>query len=148
MARGNVTPPVIQRGEAGQVTAIWAVLALSLFLLGGLVHDGGQILTARREADNLARQAARAGAQALDENSVRAGAAVLDPVGAETSVRTYLDRRHLAPAAVVVGTSEVTVTVAMTQPTPLLSLVGIGSRTVSATATARSARGVVGTTGS
>jgi len=137
-----------RRGEAGQVTAIWAVLALSLFLLGGLVHDGGQILTARREADNLARQAARAGAQALDENSVRSGAAVLDPVAADMSVRAYLDRRHLVPAAVVVTSSDVTVTVAMTQPTPLLSLVGIGSRTVSATATARSARGVVGTAGS
>ncbi|MGI8684929.1 MAG: pilus assembly protein TadG-related protein [Acidimicrobiales bacterium] len=143
-----MTLPDVDGGEAGQVTAIWAVLALSLFLLGGLVHDGGQILTARREADNLARQAARAGAQVLDENSLRAGAAALDPVGAETSVRAYLDRRHLVPIAVEVTASDVTVTVAMTQPTPLLSLVGIGSRTVSATATARSARGVVAMAGS
>jgi Flp pilus assembly protein TadG len=137
-----------ERPETGQVTAIWAVLALSLFVLGGLVHDGGEILTARREADNLARQAARAGAQALDENSVRAGDAVLDPVGAETAARAYLDRRHLVPTGVVVTASDVTVTVTMNQPTPLLSLVGIDSRTVAATATARSARGVVGAVGS
>lgn len=139
-----MTGDVRYGGEAGQVTAIWAVLALALFVLGGLVHDGGEILTARREADNLARQAARAGAQALDENSVRAGAAVLDPPSAEAAARAYLDRRHLVPAGVVVTDNDITVTVALTQPTPLLSLVGIGSRTVMARATARSARGVVG----
>ena len=135
----------VDHPEAGQVTAIWAVLALALFVLGGLVYDGGQVLTARRQADNLARQAARAGAQALDENSVRAGAAVLDPVAAEGAARAYLDRRHLVPTGVVVSDIDVTVSVALVQPTPLLALVGIESRTVAATATARSARGVIGT---
>ena len=43
--------------ERGQVTAMWAVLALALLVLGGLVYDGGQVLTARRDANNLARQA-------------------------------------------------------------------------------------------
>jgi Flp pilus assembly protein TadG len=130
------------REEHGQVTAMWAVFAVALLALGGLVYDGGQILTARREANNLARQAARAGAQQLDENSVRAGSPTLDPGAADAAARAYLARRGLAPAAVIVAGSTVTVTTEITQPTPLLALVGIDARTVTSTASARSARGV------
>lgn len=132
------------RDERGQVTAMWAILALALLVLGGLVYDGGQILTARRDANNLARQAARAGAQQLDENSVRAGDPMLDPAAAEAAARDYLSRRDVTPTAVTVVGSTVTVTVSLTQPTPLLALVGIDDRTVTSTASARSARGVTG----
>lgn len=130
------------RDERGQVTAMWAILALALLVLGGLVYDGGQILTARRDANNLARQAARAGAQQLDENSVRAGNPTLDAAAAESAARNFLARRNVTPTAVTVEDSTVTVTVSLIQPTPLLALVGIDDRTVSSTASARSARGV------
>jgi Flp pilus assembly protein TadG len=130
--------------ERGQVTAMWAILALALLVLGGLVYDGGQILTARRDANNLARQAARAGAQQLDEDSIRAGNPTLDPVAAEAAARQFLARRSVTPTFVDVQGSTVTVTVTMTQPTPLLALVGIDDRTVTSTASARSARGVTG----
>lgn len=132
------------RDERGQATAMWAILSLALLVLGGLVYDGGQILTARREANNLARQAARAGAQQLDENSIRAGIPTLDVAAAEAAARDYLARREVTPDAVQVDGSTVTVTVSLTQPTPLLTLVGIDDRTVTSTASARSARGVTG----
>ena len=128
--------------ERGQVTAMWAILALALLVLGGLVFDGGQILTARRDANNLARQAARAGAQQLDEASVRAGNPTLDAAAAETAARDFLARRAIEPISVSVVGSTVTVTVSITQPTRLLALVGIDERTVTSTAAARSARGV------
>ena len=128
--------------EGGQVTAMWAILALALLVLAGLVYDGGQILTARREANNLARQAARAGAQQLDENSLRAGEPTLDPTAADAAARGYLARQNVTPTAVVVAGSTVTITVTLRQPTPLLALVGINGRTVTSTASARSARGV------
>lgn len=130
------------RDECGQVTAMWAILALALLVLGGLVFDGGQILTARRDANNLARQAARAGAQQLDEASVRAGAPTLDAAAAEAAARAFLARRNVTPIAVQVTGSTVTVTVSLKQSTPLLALVGIDERTVTSTAAARSARGV------
>ena len=132
------------RDERGQVTAMWAILALALLVLGGLVYDGGQILTARREANNLARQAARAGAQQIDENSLRAGNPTLDPTAAEAAARDYLARQNVTPIAVTVTGSTVTVTVSLNQPTRLLALVGINDRTVTSTASARSARGVTG----
>ncbi len=121
-----------------------AVLALALLVLGGLVYDGGQILTARRHANNLARQAARTGAQAVDHNSMRAGTPRLDAAAADAAARAFLLRRELVPTTVAVSDTAVTVTVTMTQHTPLLALVGIERRTVTATATARSARGVTG----
>jgi Flp pilus assembly protein TadG len=130
------------RDERGQVTAMWAILSLALLVLGGLVFDGGQILTARRDANNLARQAARAGAQQLDETSIRAGSPTLDAAAAEAAARDFLARRNVTPVAVSVVGSTVTVTVSITQPTPLLALVGITDRTVTSTAAARSARGV------
>lgn len=133
-----------RRDERGQVTAMWAILATALFVLAGLVYDGGQILTARRDANNLARQAARAGAQHLDENSIRAGTPTLDAVAADAAAREFLSRRNLSPTAVTVEDTSVTVTVERTQPTPLLALVGINERTVTSTASARTARGVTG----
>lgn len=130
------------RDERGSVTAMWAILALALLVLGGLVFDGGRVLTTRREANNLARQAARAGAQQLDESSIRSGTPTLDTFAAETAAREYLARREVTPLAVVVAGTTVTVTVELVQPTPLLALVGIDERTVTSTASARSARGV------
>jgi Flp pilus assembly protein TadG len=121
-----------------------AILAVALLALGALVFDGGQILTARREANNLARQAARAGAQQLDVAQARAGTFTLDPVAAETAARAYLADQGIAPTSVQVVGDRVEVTVSLTQPTPLLSILGIDDRTVTATASARSARGVTG----
>jgi Flp pilus assembly protein TadG len=134
----------MNRDEAGQVTAMWAILTLALLVLGGLVFDGGQVLTARRGANNIARQAARAGAQALDEDALRAGTPRLDPIAAEAAARDFLERRRVVATQVTVVDDTVTVGVTVTQPTPLLALVGIERRTVTSTASARSARGVVG----
>lgn len=130
--------------ERGAVTGMFVVLAVALLALGALVFDGSQILTARREANNLARQAARAGAQALDIGSVRAGEPVLDPIAAEAATRAYLDAEGIVPVAVVVTGDRVEVTVELVQETPLLALLGIDERTVTATAAARAARGVTG----
>ena len=132
------------RDERGQATAMVAVLAVALLALGALVFDGGQIFTARREANNLARQAARAGAQQLDVAQARVGTFILDPVAAEAAARAYLEDVGVSPVSVRVTGDRVEVTVELTQPTPLLAILGIDQRTVTATASARAARGVTG----
>ena len=121
-----------------------AVLSVALLGLGALIFDGGQILTARREANNLARQAARAGAQQLDVAQARVGSFTLDPAAAGAAVRAYLDDQGVTPTSVRITGDRVEVTVTLTQPTPLLALLGIDERTVTATAAARAARGVTG----
>lgn len=132
------------RDERGQVTAMVAILAVALLGLGALIFDGGQILTARREANNLARQAARAGAQQLDVAQARVGTFTLDPAGADGAVRAYLEDQGVTPTSVRITGDRVEVTVTLTQPTPLLAILGIEERTVTATASARAARGVTG----
>ena len=47
------------------------VSAVALFALAGLVLDGGAALAAHGRAADVAQQAARAGADALDETSLR-----------------------------------------------------------------------------
>jgi Flp pilus assembly protein TadG len=130
------------RGEDGQVVPFFLVLAPVLLVLGGLVFDGGQVLTARREANNLARQAARAAVQEVDVNSIRAGTPALDPAAAEDRARRYLAERGVTPVTVVVTTDHVAVTISIDQRTPLLALIGVSHRTVTATGSARPARGV------
>jgi len=132
------------RDERGQATAMVAILAVALLGLGALIFDGGQILTARREANNLARQAARAGAQQLDIAQARTGTFTLDAAAADTAAREYLAGEGVTPTAVRVAGDRVEVTITLTQQTRLLSILGISKREVSATASARAARGVTG----
>jgi hypothetical protein len=54
------------RGDSGQITAMAVVMMAALFLLAGLVLDGGLTLAARERVLGLAQEAARAGAQAVD----------------------------------------------------------------------------------
>ena len=111
------------------------VLGVALMAVGGLVIDGGYTLGARREAMNQAEQAARAGSDALNEGSLRDGAVRVDPGRAIAAAHAYLARVG-AHGNVSVNGDEVTVTVTSRQDTKILSIVGVGSLPVEATASA------------
>lgn len=125
------------------MTLFVAIVAPALFIgLTGLVFDGGGILTAKREAMNVAQQAARAGAQGLAIEKVREGAEGsqgLDPVRAQTRAEGYLaDVGHTG--FVAVSGDRVTVTVTIRRPAQVLPF---GTTVVSGTGEARNVRGVV-----
>jgi hypothetical protein len=66
--------------DEGVVTAFVVIFAVVLIFTCGLVLDGGRTLVAYREARNAADAAARAGAQALDEEAIRTHSPqLLDP---------------------------------------------------------------------
>ena len=68
------------RGARGAANALIIVAMTGVMLLAaGLAFDGSRVLAARREAVDVARQAARAGAQAVDIGAVRAGGVAIDP---------------------------------------------------------------------
>ncbi|MGH8983549.1 MAG: pilus assembly protein TadG-related protein [Acidimicrobiia bacterium] len=128
--------------ERGSISALVLVVAVVLLISGGLVIDGGAILAARREAIATADAAARAGAQALEEEALRStGTPVLDPALAHAAANAHLAATGHSGGVAAEG-ARVTVTVSITQPMQVLGVAGIGSKTVTGTSTVRAVRGV------
>lgn len=120
--------------ESGAVSTFLAVLALALLAAVGLVVDGGHKVNALREASQLADNAARAGAQAIDLDTLRTdGDLLLLPDQAEQEARDYLTSLGYTTAEVVVDENTISVTVEITFDPLLLPT---GPITVTATETA------------
>jgi hypothetical protein len=129
--RGRLGEP-----EVGMVTAFVVVFMLALIVMAGLVLDGGLALAAKVQAIDDAQAAARAGAQAIDVPLYRStGEITLDPTQASTDAEAFLARTGHTGTVSVNG-DQVTVTVTITQPTQILSLVGIDSLTETASGSA------------
>lgn len=78
--------------DEGVVTAFVVMFSVVLIFTCGLVLDGGRTLVAYREARNAADAAARAGAQALDEEAIRTHSPqLLDPDLAQRRACTMLE---------------------------------------------------------
>ena len=124
--------------DRGSVTLMAVVFALGLLAMFGLVIDGGARLTATRSAADLAEQAARAGAQAVQRGDLRGTRTPrLDPGAAQSAARAYLAAAEPPTPGGTTGTSTVTVTpdritVTLTRaiPTRVLGLLGIHTVTV------------------
>jgi Flp pilus assembly protein TadG len=130
------------RGDRGQVTVLMMPIIVALLAVAGLVIDGGAALAARQQAANLAEQAARLGADQLDQASLRgAGPATVDVAAATAAARGYLAAQGQA-GRVDVNMSAVRVTVTISRRASLLQLVGIKTLTVTAHAAARSVGGI------
>ncbi|MBW3605598.1 MAG: hypothetical protein KY460_11970 [Actinobacteria bacterium] len=129
------------RGEDGSIGVFATVITLALVLVAGLVLDGGRLLAARRQADDIAANAARAGAQAIDETSLRSGGTTLDPIAGRDAVAVYLAATPATGTARITGDT-VTVDARLAVPMLLLTIAGIGTTTVTARRQARAVRGV------
>lgn len=133
-----------RRDEAGQVTAFVTVMAVFLIVCAGLVVDGGRLLAARRQASDLAGEAARAGAQMVSIDDLRrSNTQVLDVPAARTAAEQFLADAGVDGEVDVDGAS-VTVTVRLPTPMLVLGVVGMGERVVSGVETAQTVRGVSG----
>lgn len=132
------------RGDDGAAT-LWMVFAVSIvFAVAGLVFDGGNLISTKREAVNDAEEAARAGAQAIDVSTVlAAGGTQLDPAAATARAQQFLATNGWA-GAVTADTQSVTVTVTLHRSMTFLQTFGLGDRTISGTATVRPQTGLAG----
>ncbi len=121
---------------------VFVILASVLVTLGGLAYDGAQILNARRKATNLASEAARAGAQALSTGSIyqETDNLIVEPGQARIAAARFLGQD--AEWSISVSGDTVSTTVWLTQPFQVLSILGLDSRRVSGTGTARAVRGI------
>lgn len=119
---------------------------LPLFLsVVGLAIDGGVVFNARRELQNAADSAARAGAMQVDVRVYRetAGArVVLDEPRARQVAAEYVGRQASLAATIVVEPRRVVVEVSRDVPTSFLRLVGVGTVRIGATAPAEVRHGI------
>ena len=133
-----MTEPLRRRlgEEEGMVTAFVVIFTLALLAMAGLVLDGGLALAAKVQAIDDAQAAARAGAQAIDIPLYRStGTITLDPAEATADAQAFLAAAGEHGTVTVAGET-VAVTVTITQPTQILSIVGVDQLTVSGTGSA------------
>jgi Flp pilus assembly protein TadG len=132
-------------GERGSLTLMLAVLFVALLAMAGIVIDGGAKLNAAENATAIAQEAARAGAGMVNRSSALAtGNFVVAPGQAVAAARTYLARTGHQGTVTLVGNDSIRVTVTITEPTKVLSLIGIDSMTSTGSATAVLVTGVTG----
>ncbi|MGH9067929.1 MAG: pilus assembly protein TadG-related protein [Acidimicrobiales bacterium] len=130
-------------GEGGQITAFVAVFAVALFVLAGLVVDGGLALSAKTAALNEAEQAARAGAAALSRSALRQGTLGLDPVAAVRTAQASMAAAGHPGRAWVAGHIVTAEVGPYEHPTFLLGLVGFDHFSIGASASATDVAGIV-----
>lgn len=127
--------------EAGSLSAFLAVVALSLFVLAGLVVDGGRAIAAREAAWNTAQQAARVGAGQISVQGLRWNEVVTDPSTAQDAALSFLQANgYSGTVRVIDGT--VTVSLATSEPTVILGVIGIHHIAIVESATAIDVNGV------
>lgn len=136
--------------ERGSLSVFVAVIAPVLFLLCGLVVDGGGRLLAMERAREVAQEAARAGGEEISVSQLLAGNGyVLDSDAVKAAVAAYLsrvsaeggDRYTLVGSPTVKGT-QVTVTLSTVYHTSLLDLIHVNAFTVTTTGSAEFVHGV------
>lgn len=126
------------RNERGSITLMLVILFPMLLALAGLVLDGGAKLRATEHATAIAQEAARAGAGAVNLSAAYAtGAFTVSQAQAVAAARAYLAHYGYPATVTVTGRDTISVRVTITQPTAVMSIVGIHAMTVAGRATAR-----------
>jgi Flp pilus assembly protein TadG len=139
--------------ERGSITLMLAALSVALIALAGIVIDGGAKLRAAENADAVAQEAARAGAGIVNQSAAYStGTLIVDQSQAIAAARAYLAAAATAylPNGSLYGTvaaqgrDSIRVTVTVTEPTSVLSIIGIDSMRSTGGATAELVTGVTG----
>lgn len=140
--------------ERGSLTLMLAVLFVALIAMAGIVVDGGTKLSAAENATSIAQEAARAGAGMVSRSHVYTGGGfVVDWDQADQAATQYLQEVsavdhvssfNVARSSAAGGQTRIAVSVTISQPTKVLSIIDIDTITVTGHATAELAAGVTG----
>jgi len=132
-------------GERGSLTLMLAVLFVALLALAGIVIDGGAKLAAAENATSVAQEAARAGAGIVSKTTAYSrGVFVVSQAAAVGAAQQFLSDSGYHGTVSPVGANSIRVSVRITAPTRVLSIINIDSMTVTGTATAQLVSGVTG----
>jgi Flp pilus assembly protein TadG len=124
------------RGDRGSATAFGLFLIVVVLVLAAAIIEGGNAMSARGHATDVAQQAARAGANKVDLAALRDDGVVrIDPAAAEAAALAFLAQVGETGTATATP-AQVSVTVTVTRPGILVPILGINTLTVHSTATA------------
>ncbi|MFI6519965.1 TadE/TadG family type IV pilus assembly protein [Spirillospora sp. NPDC050679] len=133
------------RADRGSISMYVVLFTPAVFLLAGLLVDGGLAIHARQRAADMAEQAARAGANQIDDAALReTGKPVLDPGRAQAAACDLLTRYDdkVTGSRCDANAAEVNVMVELTVEPQLLSIIpGFGSFTMRSEASAEPVTG-------
>lgn len=145
MSRGMPKPTAGghgRRSDDGAITLFLAVMVIALFAAVGLVVDAGGRVHALQQARRAAAEASRAASEQLDPPTVVGGGAPSpDTAAAARAARLFL-RSAGVQGEVRVSGSTVHVDTRVTYEPVFLSILGMGTMTLSGEAVARPARGI------
>lgn len=122
-----------------------AVLFVALLAMAGIVVDGGAKLDEAEYAASVAQEAARAGAGMVNQaRAYSTGSFAVDRSQALQAAQQYLTAARVQGTVAAVGDNSISVTVTVTEPTRILSIIGINTITSTGSATASLVTGVTG----
>jgi Flp pilus assembly protein TadG len=131
--------------DSGSITLMLAVLFVALIAMAGIVIDGGAKLNQAENATAIAQEAARAGAGMVNQGqALSTGSFTVDQAQAIAAAQQYLSSAGYHGSVTPVGAESIQVTVIVTGPTKVLSIIGIDSMTSTGSATASLVTGVTG----
>lgn len=133
------------RGDRGTIAMYTVLFTPVVFLLTGLLVDGGLAIHARQRAADMAEQAARAGANQIDTDALReTGEPVLDPGRARAAACDLLAayRDQVTGSRCDANEQEVAVAVRIGVRPQFLGIIpGFGEFQLTSSATARPVTG-------
>ena len=131
--------------ERGSLTLMLIILLVGLLAMAGIVVDGGTKLDDEQQAAAVAQEAARAGAGMVNRaQAYSTGSFTIDPGQALAAAQQYLSSAGVQGIASPDGNDAIKVTVTITEPTKILSIIGISTITATGSATASLVTGVTG----
>jgi Flp pilus assembly protein TadG len=136
---------IVQRSdERGLASAFVLMMLVTLLMCAGLALDGARMIGARRNLQLVAAGAARTGAQWNDETALNEGRLELYEVEASAAVAEVLDQQGIDAAhrsIEYLGNGELRVKVSREVPMILLWMIGVPTKTVTASAQSQSVKG-------
>lgn len=129
--------------DRGGLTLMVAILFPVLVAMAGLVIDGGTKLNNAENAYAYAQEAARAGAGQVNRSAAYSGGTFsVDQSQAIAAARSYLAAAHVHGTVTPEGSTAISVTVTISAPTKVLSIIGIDRISATSSASASLVTGI------
>jgi len=112
------------RDERGSVSLYWAVVIMAIFAIVGLVVDGGGKVQATQQADEIAREAARAAGEQIETSAAAGGQLTVDTAAGANAARDWLKTAGITGTVTINGAT-VTIDVQTVYQTKFLTAIGI-----------------------